>query len=380
MHKSSEIESVSALHYWFSALLRSKIRPMASSGEDGAAATAAQQLRSMSLGETVESKDDDTEPTPENETTPTTKMCSACGKESDTLKKCRACKCVWYCDKDCQNKHRKGHKIECKRVKKELDERGGKLDIGTELDVGPLGKLPPREECPICMHVLPICTGLQAYFACCGKIFCTACDVHHQTKSGGRPTCPFCRTPLPESDEKYLEHLRKRIELKDPKALFSMAIAYSNGKYGLPVDQHKCIELLRQSADLGHPPAQNNLGNYYHTGAMGLEQNEEEVIKYWEKAAEGGNLLSLHDLGHTAYANGDIVAAMRHFHLSASGGYRSCMNNLIVCFEKGFLHHGDLAESLQAFYRSRAEMSSKDRDRCIDWLKRTGKYQEDYDI
>ena len=51
--------------------------------------------------------------------------------------KCRACKCVWYCDKECQNKHWKEHKKECKRIKKELDKRGGKLDLGTELDVGP---------------------------------------------------------------------------------------------------------------------------------------------------------------------------------------------------------------------------------------------------
>ena len=74
-------------------------------------------------------------------------MCSACGKSSDTLKKCAACKCVWYCDKKCQNKHHKEHKEECRPIKKVLDKRGGKLDVGTELNVGPLGKMPPREEC-----------------------------------------------------------------------------------------------------------------------------------------------------------------------------------------------------------------------------------------
>ena len=57
------------------------------------------------------------------------KFCSACGKKSDTVKKCTACKCVWYCDKDCQNKHRKEHRKECRRIKKELNKRGGKLDL-----------------------------------------------------------------------------------------------------------------------------------------------------------------------------------------------------------------------------------------------------------
>ena len=69
------------------------------------------------------------------------KFCSSCGKESDTLKKCTACKCVWYCDKDCQKNHRREHKEECRRVKTELDKRGGKLDIGTESDLG----LPPPD-------------------------------------------------------------------------------------------------------------------------------------------------------------------------------------------------------------------------------------------
>eukprot|EP00561_Arcocellulus_cornucervis_P007023 CAMPEP_0185818742 /NCGR_PEP_ID=MMETSP1322-20130828/21136_1 /TAXON_ID=265543 /ORGANISM="Minutocellus polymorphus, Strain RCC2270" /LENGTH=71 /DNA_ID=CAMNT_0028515879 /DNA_START=19 /DNA_END=231 /DNA_ORIENTATION=- len=71
---------------------------MASSKEDGTAA-AAEQLRSISLGSSAERKNDDneTEPTAKNGTP--TKMCSACGKGSNTLKKCNGCKCVWYCDK-----------------------------------------------------------------------------------------------------------------------------------------------------------------------------------------------------------------------------------------------------------------------------------------
>jgi len=36
------------------------------------------------------------------------------------------------------------------------------------------------------------------------------------------------------------------------------------------------------------------------------------------------------------------------------------------------LHHGDLAETLLAFYRSRAEMKSEDRDQYISYLKMSG--------
>ena len=94
----------------------------------------------MSLGESTEKKDSETGTNTKNGTPTKKEMCSACGKKSSTLMKCRACKCVWYCDKDCQNKHWKEHKTECKPIKKELDKRGGKLDLGTEEDIGPLGK------------------------------------------------------------------------------------------------------------------------------------------------------------------------------------------------------------------------------------------------
>ena len=354
---------------------------MASSEKNGAAAAdAADQLGSMSLGEkSVERKGEIHEDAEDNEAP--TKMCSACETKSDTLMKCRACKCVWYCDKHCQNKHWKEHKKECKPIKKELDKRGGKLDLGEELDIGPLPDLPQREECPICMRALPLHEGLQGYSACCGKMICCGCALQHDMKSGDQVTCAFCRTPVPESsDEEILARLSKRVELKDPVALSNLAMMHGKGKLGLPVDQHKCIGLLRQASDLGRPAAQYQLGAFYHDGKMGLKQNVEEALKYWHKAAEGGDIIARHNLGCIEAGHGDLAAAMRHWRLAASGGYRKSMNALInLCFEDGLLHHTNLAETLQNFYRARAEMKSEDRDKFIEHLKKTGGYQDDMD-
>ena len=117
--------------------------------------------------------------------------------------------------------------------------------------------------------------------------------------------------------------LRKRVELKDPAALFSMAMEYSDdGRLGLPVDQAKCIDLLRQSADLGYQEALYTLESFHAQGKMGLEQNKEEASKYAKKAAEGGNIPALHNIGCMEGRNGDDVAAMRHWRLAASGGYK----------------------------------------------------------
>ena len=364
---------------------------MASTEEDKSAA-AAEQIGSMSLGESAERKvESGTNGDAEKNGTPT-KYCSWCGKESDTHKKCRNCKCVWYCDKDCQNRHWKEHKKECKRIKKELDKRGGKLDLGTELDVGPLGKVPPREECPICMRVLPIHRSLKAHSTCCGKIVCGGCDFQHQSKNREenvkraqkkqprvQPTCAFCREPVPDTNEEVLARQLKRVELKDPHALCNLAVNYRDGGPGVPVDQAKCIDLLRQSAGLGCQDAQYQLGSYHNSGEMGLEQNKEEVMKYWKKAAEGGHVHARHNVGILNLREGDHVAAMRHLRLSASGGYQQSMCRLINRFDDGLLHHADLAETIQAYYLARDEMKSEGRKQYIEHLKKTGKYHEEFD-
>ena len=307
------------------------------------------------------------------------KFCSSCGKGSDTLKKCNGCKCVWYCDKDCQKRHHGEHKKECTPIKKALAKRGGKLDLGSEKDLGPLPDLSPQEECPICMRVLPIHAVLQMYKACCGKTICAGCQLQHQVKSGKRAECAFCKTTLPKTDDEELAQLRKRVEIKDPSATFSMSMKYGYGKHGLPVDQAKCIDLLRESAGLGFSVNQYQLGIFHHDGAMGLEQNKEEALEYWGKAAEGGHILARHNLGYIKYANGDHVAAMRHCRLSASVGYRHSMDILIIYFERGLLHHEDLANTLQAMYYARAEMESKGRDEYFAYLRKTGEYHEEYE-
>jgi hypothetical protein len=345
----------------------------------------------MSLGESVEGKAEPQNNVDAEKSGTPTKLCSACGKKSDSVKKCTACKCVWYCDKGCQNRHRREHRKECKRIKKELEKRGGKLDLGTEKEVGPIGKVPPREECPICMRALPIHTMLHKYFACCGKMICGGCELQHKRKSReratergqspARPTCAFCRTPMPNSDEEIVARVRKRVKLNDPRALLNLASKYAHGTRGLPADQSKCIELLRESAGLGFSDAQHMLGDYHYDGTMGLEKNEEEALKYYEKAAEGGGVYARYLIAYIEEEKtGDRTAAMRHLRLSASGGFRVSIEKLINCFEDGLLHQADLAETMQAYYLARDEMRSDDREKYIQHLKMIGEYKEVFDM
>ena len=219
-------------------------------------------------------------------------------------------------------------------------------------------------------------------------MICSGCEFQHkmtyveQTAEIGETsswlTCAFCRTTLPKSDEEKVAQLSKRVELKDPIALYNMAGNYDTGRFGLSVDQTKCLELLHQAVDLDYPDAQYTLGNFYEIGAMGLEQNEGKARKYWEKAAEGGDIDARHNLGYMERENGNDVAAMHHWRLSASVGYGLSMKFLIEkYFENGLLRHGDLAETLQAFYRAKAEMKSDDRDEHIKHMKKKEEYEEE---
>ena len=161
------------------------------------------------------------------------KLCSGCGKKSDALKMCHGCQCVWYCDKECQNKHREEHEKECRRIKAVLDERGGKLYLGTEEEIGQLEKLPPREECDICRHVMPIYDKLHMYFECCGNTVCQGCLGRHicATKELNLKrsrdlekevpplpnVCPFCRTALERSDKEICRILAKESSSRTQK-------------------------------------------------------------------------------------------------------------------------------------------------------------------
>jgi len=99
--------------------------------------------------------------------------CAACGKESDCLKTCSGCKSVKYCDQDCQKLHRKKHKHQCKQRAAEL------------MDEALFKQPPPRKDCPICMHQLPIAEE-TVYKNCCGMTVCSGCvSLVCANESGG---------------------------------------------------------------------------------------------------------------------------------------------------------------------------------------------------
>ena len=130
--------------------------------------------------------------------------CAACGKGGDGLKTCTACKSVKYCNRACQQLHRKEHKKACKKRAAELHDE--------KLFAPP----PPRDDCPICFIRLPRDDDTR-WMVCCGKRICNGCvcaissEAARKGLENGKLSlyCPFCRD-VSSADEKSLYSLQKQ--------------------------------------------------------------------------------------------------------------------------------------------------------------------------
>ena len=264
---------------------------------------------------------------------------------------------IYYCDVTCQKDHRKEHKLECKRIRKVLEKRGNK-ESASPLEA--LGDIPQREECPICMRPLPHIKKLHQYQACCGKTICGGCSFAEVlvtpnlnsiiTEGTGMPlyNCAFCRAPEVRNDEEVTKsRLMARASKNDAGAISSLGIAYQIGALGLPIDESKGLEYLVRAANLDHDDACFTLGYSYYTGTN-FVQDKAKGREYLERAAAKGHVVAGLVLGCIEMDNGNRQAAMRHWRIAAACGGKVAAEELVTCYELGYIRHKDLAESLQA--------------------------------
>ena len=188
--------------------------------------------------------------------------CADCGEEGGvSLKTCKFCMLVKYCNAKCQRNHWSRHKKDCKRRAAELHDEA-------------LFKDPPaKEDCPICFLPMPTkliaCMTLppatmtsgvpvydfaieneelaqvetKQYYTCCGKYICKGC-THSFCESGNIETCPFCKSErIGKTDEDIVEELMKRVEVNDACSIYVLGSHYYHGQLGLLRDRGKALEL-----------------------------------------------------------------------------------------------------------------------------------------
>lgn len=315
------------------------------------------------------------------------RTCACCCRSGYDLKRCTACKSVWYCDVTCQKDHRKAHKKKCKEIANDLKE--GTLLISDieamQSDTPDLWNPPPTKECPICNHALPHrgFMGGHCEVYCCGKDICMACKYFHESftvetnaerEIKGLPeldlTCAFCRAPKGCKKE-GIKYLECRIAKNDPDAMMQMARCYHNGECGLEVNKDASVDLIRRASALGSSEALGRVAYLYLSG-IGCEPNEAKAKELMEEAAAYGCLMSRINLGVHAYKSGNPELAAKHWRIGAAHGDEFFRDKLEMLFKDGVVSETEHNASKRAFQKAREEMATEARMKYAAILRSRG--------
>ena len=281
----------------------------------------------------------------------TSSTCKNCGK-GEVLKACTACKLVKYCNRDCQIVHRPQHKKACRKRAAELH------------DEMLFKEPPPQGDCPICVIRLPSMGSGRRYMSCYGKILCTGCfhadvyDNHGNIITDEK--CPCCRTLVP-TDEENIERLKKRMEVGDAYAFFTMGNYYSRGYYGLPQNSNsaKAVKMLHKAGKFGY----NNIGFAYAKG-NGVERDTKMAKHYYELSAMEGNVVARHNLGANDYNAGNYDRALKHFMIAVKGGHTQSVKDIQQMFMDGHATKDHYANALRTHQAYLNEIKNDQRDKA----------------
>ena len=264
--------------------------------------------------------------------------CAACGiAEIDDIKvvPCDDCDLVKYCSDECQRDHKSEHEEECKKRAAELQD---------EI----LFKQPESScygDCPICSLPLPLDMKKSAMMGCCSKIICSGCahaNMKREVERRLAPSCPFCRTPLPETEEEIDNRIMKRIEANDPDAM-----CHLGGKRHNKGDYTRAFEYYTKATELGSVEAHYTLAVMYREW-HGVEKDEGKFTRHLEEAAIGGHPDARYNLGILERKNGKVERGVKHFIIAATQGHDVAIKELMKAFKEGFVSKDVLASALRA--------------------------------
>jgi len=307
----------------------------------------------------------------------TNSCCAECGVEGGaSLKICKSCMRVKYCNAECQRSHWATHKTACKLRATELRDEALFKDP------------PPKEDCPICFLPMPsrlincvslppatitsvpindfaeangglACKSTEIYYQCCGKSVCGGC-IYYFCKSGNNDKCPYCNSEGGKTDEEKLKDIMKRVEANDPASICMLADFYHRGRAGFQQDHSKAMDLFVRAAKLGFSKAQCNLADIYRQGG-----DMKKAKFHIEAAAMAGHELARYNLGYVEFKSGNMERAIKHWTIAASAGEHCAMHELRICFGKGIVSRESIYATLTAYNKSCAEFRSEARDAYI---------------
>ena len=219
------------------------------------------------------------------------------------------CDLVRYCSDACREDHRPEHAAKCKKRAAELRDEV-------------LFKQPESShdgDCPICC--LPIPTDIQASLlqSCCSKVICNGCAYAHNLRhlrEKSQENCPFCRHPVPTTQEEANKIRMKRVEANNPVAIRKMGVTHWKER-----DYDGAFKYMSKAAELGDVNAHYNLSVLYSRGhAVGVEKDEMKMkeVYHLEEAAIAGHPDARYDLGIYEWNQDRHDRAVKHWIIAAN--------------------------------------------------------------
>jgi len=252
--------------------------------------------------------------------------------------------------------HNSQHQQECKKRVDELrDELLFKQPESTHLG-----------DCPICM--IPMLDSTKSIMSsCCSKMVCKGCDYandlrEEEAKLGH--SCPFCRKPVPSTQEQSDKQIMKRIAANDPGAMRRKGKQqHEKGDY------RSAFEYYTRAAELGDADAQYELARLYEFG-KGVEKDGGKAIYHLEEAAIGGHPSARRTLGWIEWENGNTERAMKHLVIAASLGDDDSIKLLMKAFRSGLVSKDDLASALRAHQAAVDATKSPQREAADEYYRK----------
>ena len=261
------------------------------------------------------------------------KCCASCGiAEVDDIKltECDGCDLVRYCSDNCQQNHRSEHETECKERAVELRDE----ILFRQPESNHLG------ECTICCLPFPLDPNKCVQYSCCSKVICKGCE--YEIKE--RTVCPFCRHPLPRTQEEYDRNNSKRAEANDPFAMRKMGqMRYHKGDY------EGALTYWTKASELGEAMAHYNLFALYKKGE-GVEKDEKKELYHLEEAAIAGYPQARSDLAFREGKMKRFDRAVKHWIINANLGDDESLQMLKTCYKDGLVSKEDFAAALRAHH------------------------------
>ena len=271
-----------------------------------------------------------------------TTCCASCGiaEVDDTkLVPCDGCDLVKYCSDSCRQDHRSQHEVACKvRAAALRDEILFKQPESSFLG-----------DCPICFLPFQINNlDKPMLSSCCSTYICEGCAYAHLLRKIDS-TCPFCRHPVPATDEETRKNDMKRVAANDPLALMEF------GREIAKKDKQNGFKYLTKAAELGNADAHYELSVMY-------EKDEMKEMHHLEKAAIRGHPDARYNLGVCEENNGRVDRAVKHWIIAANLGHDPSIQALKNGYKYGDVTKDDFAAALRAHHAAVKATKSPQRE------------------